>query len=474
MAAPAAGHAKGGAPAGQESRRLDGSGTEDLDALDPLVPYLRKHNEAQNAAASKHEEEAPPAAGASVTLLGQERDLDPGGPLGGRDSIAGRVLDETGQPVGRMEVVARPRALADPGPDTAAERRVRTDEDGAYALDGLAEGEYVVTTAAESRGYAAATILSYTGNDAADLVVFQERQVWVHGTVGNPEGEPLAGVRVLPLDQLKEQIYSDASGGYGFNLKVSGRNPTSTVQFYQEGYRTARMSVSPAPRFGPVEDTVLLDVTMEPVDAATVGGQITDQRGAPVAGQTVALYSEGSARSYQGASNAQGRFLIENVEPADRYRVSVRPSRGYKDYSAGGLALQPGGHAELGIALEPLDEGVLEGQLLDANGQPVPRYALVLRSTDASSNTIRVVSDDQGNFAVDGVPLGPFRMETSTSPWFTAFGSLTDASAETRVNVVLDLGGYAVEGRVVDSGGSPIPMAPVRLGWSYDGGGAMS
>lgn len=414
---------------------------------------------------------------ASRTLIAVYRPhRDPHDPLGGRESISGRVLDEAGQPVVGMAVTARPRHLFQSSfgePQEPSERQARTGEEGDYTLGGLTEGEYEVSTA-EAHGYAVARMLASSGSDSADLVVMQERQVWVHGTVGNPDGEPLAGVRVLPLDQLEKQINTDTSGGYGFNLKVKGRNPTSTVQFYRDDYRFERVTLSPD-RFGPIENSVLLDVTMEPVEAhATVSGQITDRTGAPVAGETVALYSDGSARSYQGASDAQGRFLIENLEAADRYRVSVRPERGYKDYSAGGVSLRPGDRVDLDIVLEPLDEGVLAGQFLDATGQPVPRYALVLRSTDAHSNTIRVVSDDQGYFAVDGVPLGPFLMQTSAAPWFTSFGSLTEASVETRINVVLDLGSYGVQGQVVDSGGSPVPLAPVRLSWSYKGGGVSS
>lgn len=402
--------------------------------------------------------------------------FDPDDSASGRESISGRVLDEVGRAVPGTAVTARLSRRYDLDLSVGGEfdqQETQADEEGHYAFRGLEEGEYEVRTA-ESRGYAEASIVTRTGVSSADLIVISQRRVWVYGAVENSRGEPLARVRVASLGQPPDEgtTDTDENGSYGLSLIVKGRNVPTRVHYYQEGYRLRSVSFTGA-QFSREEDSLVVNVTLRPVAYSAVEGEITNESGSPVAGQVVMLSSNG-ARRYYGLSDAQGRFLIKDVEPAEGFQVSVHPNQPYQDYSAGPIRLKPGTRLGVSIVLESLNQGVLSGQVRDVSGQPIPRYMLVARSMNAFDRPFLVLSDEQGYFQAEGVPYGPFRVETSTSPTFILTGNLTEATAEAGFDLVLDLGAHRIEGRVVDPRGSIVPSAPVRLYWSHSSAGVSS
>ena len=117
-------------------------------------------------------------------------------------SIAGWVLNEAGEPVPGIALVALARRLEQrPVQGAPAQRRhghhTETDAAGFFRLLALADGEYDVRTVATKR-YAVAHAVLRAGVQSAVLALKEgvEQEVYVYGIVESTAGKPLEGVRV--------------------------------------------------------------------------------------------------------------------------------------------------------------------------------------------------------------------------------------------------------------------------------------
>ncbi len=106
----------------------------------------------------------------------------------------------------------------------------------------------------------------------------------------------------------------------------------------------------------------------EPTPATTrtiVWGTVQTSFGDIVEGEKVTLYSGSRDRRYTGTSDENGEFRIDGVQAASDYNVSVKPKGMFKRYTRGDLEIE-GTETALGIVLEPLRTGVLQGEIVNA------------------------------------------------------------------------------------------------------------
>ncbi len=397
-------------------------------------------------------------------------------PAAGRDVIAGRVLNEWGQPIRGLTIIAHLRRPLAPNEEFGAfnqgELEEITDYDGGFRFEALVEGQYQIRTS-DSERYAQARSLVWSGTHSVDLIVAEHHEVWIHGVVENERGEPLADVHVMPIGQPSAVTHTDEAGGYGVSLRVNRRVPANSIRFTRQDYRIEQLDLQEAELDG---EDLAVHLQMKPLNGvATVSGRITDMNGAPVSGETVQLRSNGSQRRYQATSDAQGHFMIRNIEPAANYLVAVQPSVLYKDYRQTGLDLRAGAGLNLSIELERADHGRLVGTVLDAAGNPVPRFPLHLRSFSAYRQSTQFLSNDQGDYFVEEIPRGPLIIESLGSPYLSIHGVRPlESDATLPVDLTLGIGNRALDGQVTDSTGQPVPMASVVLSWSLRENGVTS
>lgn len=381
-------------------------------------------------------------------------------------TIAGLVQDEDGKPIANIEVLAEAIHPADP--DTGSEdaspevqRSARTSFDGAFNFRNLPDGEYRIR-AAPIDGFAPAETTVRTGTLSANLVLSRLWSIRVYGTVNSTEGTPLEDVRILAGPPTRS-TYSGPRGDYELEISISGTNSPPKIHFKREGYRDQSVPIAQADLDEMLYDFPL-DISMEPLSKlATVTGRLESTAGHPVAGKTVILRSSGLQSSASAKSDNMGYFALKDVEPAKDYRLSVRSGADYRDYEKAQLEI-PAGGLQLNIVLEPLGKGAIAGFMTDAEGNPIPRFAMTLYSKVGAGPSVQVVGDQTGFFLVEGFPEGGAVLKTRSYPIFETQGIRVSPETEEPVFVVLDLGPHVLFGQVKTTLGSTM-AAEVFLGW---------
>ena len=382
--------------------------------------------------------ETPPEEPAASQPTGPEGDL----------AISGRVLDRAGTPVPGVKLVAKASYLFDRDkskmtPVYRYQRGTSSGYDGAYAFERLADGEYHISTKATDQ-YPQAQILVRAGVDFADLVLTGHQDLRVFGMVTTTGGEPLGGVAVTPATQNAPTSSSSKEGRYSFEVKLLENARDLAVRASKQGYEDQEVRLDTSkPEAG---NDLELNIVMEP-DAdsalAEVSGRVTGPGNEPVAGQRIGLSSAKARQNYRPTTDAEGRFVIQRVEPSDDYMLSINAVAAYKDYFQRDIKVTKNG-LTLNVELEALDTGTLSGQMLNVFGVPIPNFTLVLQTKETSYYNQRVLGDSSGNFTVEKAPAGELRMKTKSNPYYTIEGIQLNAGAEREVPVVLDWGYDAI------------------------------
>ncbi len=383
--------------------------------------------------------------------------------LNGLLSIAGQVLNEFGEPVGGIDVIATVKRLFDDPSGSSfggspPEQATRTDFSGYYYFDNLPNGEYEIRTVAMNY-YLPASITVRAGVNAAQLVVVEQLEVWIDGIVTSTGGQRLSGVNVLASGAGK--VVSDANGAFRFPLLVRSDRGV-LIRLQAEGYQEGKVSLSRRDW----EDSggeLLLEFVMEPLQAmAEVSGRVVSESGRPVAGEQVYLKLN---QKYKTTTDSSGQFLFDAVESGNGYKLWLVPKGPYAQYQEDGLQIGSGGLSGLEIVLESVGVGRVKGQMLNMDGRPVPNFTLSVSSEAVRSASLSVTSDGGGYFAINGVPEGRVRFQSQSFPRFVTSGVELSAGSEVEVDLLLDLGNQQVSGRVTDELGQPIPGANLTLSW---------
>lgn len=383
-------------------------------------------------------------------------------------SISGRVLDTDGNPMVGAAVHARSFLVEPPTARARRDGATYAGADGYYTLTGLPSGEYRI--AADVAGYARTEITARTGARNADLVLQEETTMWVYGQLTGQGGSALQGARVTVNLSPPLSVSTDAQGWYEVPVRLTENVASLDLRFEHPRHvaQSRRLEETRWAQTGEAE----LNVALEPISlTTTLTGRLETTAGEPVAGETLSLYSPSLMRGAEGMSGKDGTFSIPDVVLAPDYMVAVRPRGNYKDLTIRGVGI--GSDAELWIQLTPLELGTLVGRMTDVHGNPVPNFTLIVHNTTTPGRTLPVTSDALGNFAVENAPLGELVFETPSLPSF----SITTAAPGLwvqKIPIVLDLGPYELDGRVLDADGFPIPAREVALSWARTHGGVRS
>jgi protocatechuate 3,4-dioxygenase beta subunit len=393
-------------------------------------------------------------------------------------AISGRVLDRSGAPVPGIKLVARASYLFDRDkgrltPVYRYQRMATSGYDGSYAFERLADGEYHISTEATEQ-YARAQISVRAGVDFADLVLTGQRELIVYGLVSTAGGVPLAGAVVTPMTQNAPMVSSNKEGRYTFEVKLLGNAQNLAVRASKKGYEDKEVRLDT--NSSDVGKDLELNIVMEPDEdtaLAEVSGRVMGPGNDPVAGQRIGLSSVKARQNYRATTDADGRFVIQRVEPGEDYMLSINAVAAYKDYFQKTLKITKNG-LTLNIELEALDTGTLSGQMVNVYGTPIPNFMLVLQTKETSYYNQRVLGDTAGNFTVEKAPAGELHLKTKSNPYYTVEGVRLNTGAELQVPVILDRGYDAIQGRVVNDQGYPVAVSNISLTWSHEQSGIRS
>jgi Carboxypeptidase regulatory-like domain len=250
--------------------------------------------------------------------------------------ILGRVLDQHGVPVAGLEVRARlyraARAATLLIPRSQAEQRDETSVDGSFGISGLQDGEYELRTLADGLHESAKAIVR-AGADAVVLTVAEHAELRIFGQVASAAGDLLAGASVAQFGSPSRRTRTDEEGRYELLLAARNRVGHDRITFRADGYLTERLDVVAAEPDTPAD--LRLDATLEPISQTVlVEGHLIDERGGPVTGERVSLYSPRLGTHYQALSSADGSAVFPAVAASPDYVVRISPRGPYKGYAA--------------------------------------------------------------------------------------------------------------------------------------------
>ncbi len=335
----------------------------------------------------------------------------------GVSSAVLRVTAESGKPVMIYGVVKdedhQPIAGARVAP-TDESQATTTDNDGNYGL--------VLTVDERSRtrkirftkvGYRA-EILGVRQSDLRDLSEWRldarlqvKAGVSVEGTVMGVNGTPVAGARI--------QLYSHPLGRS--HRATSGQDGSFSMDNVDTG-DDYRLWVRPKADFQDYVDEgfqigsrgLYLPVVLSPLGTGSLRGQMVNAFRDPISLYTLWMWNGGAGanRNLAVMGGSSGRFLVQNI-PAGEVTFG---SRGYPQFTLGGIQLEPGQTTSVSLVLDWGNEE-MAGQLVNsADGEPVAGAEVTLFWSDeeqgvTSRSKRQTVADGGGYFIFTELGPGP-------------------------------------------------------------------
>ena len=302
----------------------------------------------------------------------------------------------------------------------------------------------------------------------------------VQGKVSDPQGAPVPGALVwsegspaIPCARTGAdgafQIRLPASGGARLRAVAAGYLPTDPRE--------------PPPPGAPL--------ALKLAPAGTIAGRVVDAAGRPLAGVQVGAlpvrWTEGSPRYATARSREDGRFRLSQLAPGELHAVTAS-LEGFATATVKADALPRGRRtAPVRIVLERGTTAF--GRVLDRENRPVRGAELVLAPAASEvmfsreqlfsgdeAGEVQATSGPEGGFELRHLNPGRFQLQVNHK----GFAPFTLPGIEVPPRTArLDLGtltldpGLAIEGRVTDPDGAPLPGAEVTLNRSFDSFNAM-
>jgi len=199
---------------------------------------------------------------------------------------------------------------------------------------------------------------------------------------------------------------------------------------------------------------------------AAVHGLVVDPRGEPIAGaevraaaaqqDAVQVMRPHESGPVDALSAADGSFVLDDRSPGESLHLTVTHAS-YGTVSLPGVAVPA--EAPVRVVLQPA--GRVAGRAVDADGKPVAGASVLLdeeQSVNLGGETAiigtgrvhRGTTDDEGTFAFEGIPPGPFRLAAQAPHFQTA--ELTNLELQggqdlARLEIVLQAGATIEEQR---------------------------
>jgi len=384
-------------------------------------------------------------------------------------TISGRVLTTDGIGLNRISIVASPERLK--GKQNSNSETLRfwtvTDSLGAYSLDGLPDGEYMIRSGTQG-SYQSARISARTGVDYADLVVHQNSSTVTEGQVLTTTGEPLEGVTVLPNILGQPSVLTDNDGRFRLTVMLKPTIKSFTLRFQRPGYREQSSKVQLRHLNAP--NGAFVDVVMHPVESWTaLNGTVYSDSGEPLAGRSVELRPLIAQRTYSTTTDRKGKYTFPMIESPADYHLIVFGGADHKDHQQ--PVYMTNDTAELDIVVESFEFGEVTGQLVNLNGVPVPNFDLLLRNSGSRRPNVLVSTDTLGNFEIPTVPAGEFVVASQSTPSILVQGLHLNPGDKLHLPLVLDWGEHEIRGIIVDAQDNPVPASRIILHWSHQADG---
>jgi protocatechuate 3,4-dioxygenase beta subunit len=323
--------------------------------------------------------------------------------------LEGQVIDgESRKAIAGAEVSIRPWF------SSGFSMTVKSDSSGRFVIENVPPGSYLVEPSAPSHfdkpprgmGHERERVELAAG-ESRSVVIEMARRATVRGRVHNPQGRPVSDAIVgMPCtwngDYRNQVRYvrTDAKGNFEI-LTGHVEEEELRVSAFSARFGGADLAVGSL-----VIGEVREGLTLTLPGAVRVRGQVVDQA-RPIA-QVLCVTAP---LEVSGASSADGRFDLGRITrhegarpPAELMLRAPRPSSvrwisssygslivpdaaAYYQDATLPLKAEPGEELDLKGVLKPTDLLVIEGRVVDAGGEPVPKAKLYLFAGNAGDKT---------------------------------------------------------------------------------------
>ncbi|MBX3161351.1 MAG: carboxypeptidase regulatory-like domain-containing protein [Deltaproteobacteria bacterium] len=399
-------------------------------------------------------------------------------------TLAGTVVDgATGAPVEGAKVIV---GQQDWGWGGSGDDHVFSDAQGKFLARRLTPGRYVATARTDhGYGRTEGSVLVGLGQHVSGVVVKVypahrvEGKVLVAGT-NAPCEDPSVALRDAP----KNRWVGGEHKGDGLVVADAVLPGTYTVQVWCQGFQPRDKYDSVV-----VADKDVTGLVWEVDTGATIRGKLLTKSGAPV--EDASLWAQsigGAARDKQGWGNNQserdGSYELTGLK-AGSYKIEVQTDKGVPPRDGYRAEVAAGATVEKDLVLD--DGGKIAGTVVDETGKPVSGVDVRARATTDSWFSWgggENKSDDAGNFTLDSVRPGDYRVVAQRG-WRDQLrkpGTNDDAKQGEKVTVragqtasvrlVVESQTGTITGTVVDTEGHPVSDAFVSAARESDAAGA--
>jgi protocatechuate 3,4-dioxygenase beta subunit len=404
--------------------------------------------------------------GAPTALRGFVRTSE-GGPL--RGAVV-KVFRDTSRP----DSFDLRRAIAELQSTADHLANVRVDANGAFEVDGLPPGRYLLRASAP--GYASAfrrgVIVTVSENSTEPRITL-DRGSGFEGRVLDESGVGLPGAQLLavalPGGRARQVDREDARANGAGEYRMDSLTPGVRyfVQAFSEGFAPVGYMVQVGP------EVTKRDFTL--VSSGRIEGRITDaESGEGLAGAEISIILGNPLRPspLSTVTDHTGYYAFEHAAVGPMIMFSAT-APGYQAEDKLEIAGIQGVRVEAGETLvldrALLAGGTLRGTVRDPEGSPVAAatVALVHRGRRWAGERTGV-TDGKGNYAILGLRAGEYDLRVSAS----GHAPLTE-DEDARIEIKDDLKpatrdivlqrGATVEGRVLSPEGEPVPACEVRV-----------
>lgn len=399
-------------------------------------------------------------------------------PASGSATITGRVSGIADAPLQGVLVTAYTRYGDVAGDDFS-------DSAGAYTINSLAAGDYLIRFRPFNAGYAtewygdaidptgATPVALSPGAIITGIDNMLPQGARLSGRVVDQSAQPLAGIQIAVYDAAGSYVglaSTDATGVYTTNQGLSPGGYRLWLRDFSNTwlsqYRNGRDTLESA---DPIVVTASLlyagfDVTM--MLAGHVSGLVSDDGGLPLDAVTVLL--TGATDSFSAASGPDGRYTVNGL-PSGIYTVTA---------SGAGLLSAP----QLVTVSAPLTAsanlsltlgGVIQGHVDDGSAD-VANLQVFVGALDGGAQQY-VYTDLSGVYTATGLSAGAYTVSFLPAQYVPqTFDNQSDRAHGSPVTVTLGLtvtgidatlrAGGAISGTLTDAGnGLPIGVSGVRI-----------
>lgn len=342
--------------------------------------------------------------------------------------VSGRIVDSQGAPVPgaslSLESVPRDGEM----PMFLGEVQAVSSGDGSFVFEGVSEGEYRLT--GRRQGYAPATLpgVQVAGAPVSGLELRLGPGAVIRGRLLGLDPAEVSRVQVMAHspDQGIYPLFGvvDPSGNYRIQDVPAG-DWDLMAHFSSPEVVRARVEVSPG------DQEIVQDLEF-PSGFTLTGRVLLDRSPLPRAQIFVASNDPERPGGGHGETAHDGTFRMQRV-PAGTYVLRVISSA----LVLHAETLEIGGDRDLVIEVAT---GAVEGRLLSPEGLPVAGAAVSLTGEDPERAFLgpKASSDDQGAFALPGVPAGTYKVTVKAEGFAPAEGRVVvTPGATARVDLVL-------------------------------------